>query len=263
MCSYRLLSDLLESDAIGGRRVFRLLLPEDRRGAVPLLILLHGVHGSETDWTDKGNLTAVITDMTMSGRMSPMAVLMPSDGLTGLGTGYLNWAEGGSHRYETYLLDELLPEVERRYEVGGTRRLRSISGLSMGGFAALGIGLRFPGRVAAASSLSGFFDARELAPLVGDETFNRMFGGSEEAMDRVSPLCMELRSPGGYPTLAFDCGEDDSYAGMNRELHRRLDSADIPHTYREYKGAHTWDYWSGRIGEHLALHDRVFRQVGS
>lgn len=257
--SFQFYSHIFHSKAIEGRRVYRIILPEQRSAnKLPLLILLHGVHGTETDWTEQGHLLAQVNELFHSGQIGPMAILMPSDGLTGIGTGYLNWAEGSSHLYEDYLLKELIPEVERRFEVGGKRSMRSISGLSMGGFAAIRFALAYPDHFTMASSLSGFFDVRELGNLVGPETYYQIFRGSTNSMDKVSPQIMEIRQSERLPELYLDCGTDDKYLSMNRQFHERLLSSNIPHNYEEHPGGHTWEYWGTHIKKHLLRHHHCF-----
>lgn len=257
----RLISDVFHSDTLGGRRVYRLLLPEPRPARkLPLLILLHGVHGSEIDWTEKGGVTPTLQAVTDEGHVGPMAVLMPSDGLAAIGTGFLNWDAGKPHLYEDMLLKELIPHVEQQWNVGGSATLRSIGGLSMGGYAAFRLALSYPEHFASASSLSGFFDVRELGELIGTADFERIFQGNRQRMDAVSPLTMALPTltPSAtsetIPSLYFDCGEQDKYIGMNRAMRSRLDSLAIPHLYKEHSGGHTWDYWKAHVREHLIFH---------
>jgi S-formylglutathione hydrolase FrmB len=57
-----------------------------------------------------------------------------------------------------------------------------------------------------------------------------------------------LASRDRLPPLRFDCGTEDTLIGVNRQLHQQLDEAGIAHTYEEFPGAHSWEYWN----EHLA-----------
>lgn len=261
MHSYRVHTELLQSEALDRRIGYRIALPEGQFAQLPLMVLLHGVHGSETDWTEKGGLAERLNELSAQGILSPMAVLTPSDGLTGIGTGYLDWIVGPPHSYQTYLMNELIPDAEKKFQAGGRRSLRSISGLSMGGFAAISLALRKPEQFAAASSLSGFFDVRDLARLIGRRHYAHVFDQDDARMDHVSPLTMKLPASEGLPYLRFDCGKDDRYAEENRKLHVRLEEASIPHDYYEYEGGHTWAYWRTHLAAHLAAHNRIFEQL--
>ncbi len=54
--------------------------------------------------------------------------------------------------------------------------------------------------------------------------------------------------------ITFDFGVDDELIGYNREFHDHLDTIGLEHTYLEYPGAHTWDYWDEHVPEALAQH---------
>ena len=49
------------------------------------------------------------------------------------------------------------------------------------------------------------------------------------------------------PALRFDCGEKDILVKYNRELHKKMESEGIMHTYDEFGGGHKWSYWSQHI----------------
>ncbi|OCT15218.1 hypothetical protein A8709_14040 [Paenibacillus pectinilyticus] len=260
----RLHSDMIQSEALGSRRVYRLLLPEPRPvGRLPLLILLHGVHGSEIDWTEQGQVMQSMQALLDEQKMGPMAVLMPSDGLTAIGTGYLNWDSGGPHLYEDYLLEDLIPHIEEKWNVGGTKETRAISGLSMGGYASIRLAFAHPARFASASSLSGFFDIQELGELIGSEDFSRIFQSDGNRTEEVSPLTMSIPPGKDLPKLKWDCGVEDRYIQMNRQLHERLEGDSVSHSYEEYPGAHTWDYWREHMKEHLIFHFNMMKESSS
>jgi enterochelin esterase-like enzyme len=140
-----MISSHIQSSILGDRRVYRILLPEQRASEpLPLFILLHGVHGSEIDWTEKADLVNTLKMLSDHKQIGPMAVLTPSDGLRGIGTGYLNWDSEAPDLYEDYLLKELIPLVEKEWKVGGERDIRFIGGLSMGGYATIRMGYNIP-----------------------------------------------------------------------------------------------------------------------
>jgi putative tributyrin esterase len=255
-------SHLLQSKALDGRRVYRLTLPDQpigRGSRLGLLILLHGVHGAETDWIDQGGLVESLDRLTTEGKIGPLAVLTPSDGLAGIGSGYFNWAMGKDHRYEDYVIEDLLTEVEEKWQVGGGREKRSIAGLSMGGFAAIRLSLKNSHLFGSASSLSGFFNASEFERLVGTKTYQQMFKGSVRRVQQHSPIYSNIPS-GSVPKLMFDCGISDAFIGQNRELHRRFIDLGISHDYVEHEGGHTWAYWQAHLADHLIFHEKYMKK---
>ena len=60
--------------------------------------------------------------------------------------------------------------------------------------------------------------------------------------------------------LLFDTGVDDAVGAVpdGRQFHEALTNRFIAHTYHEYPGAHTWQYWGDHIGEHINFHLKNF-----
>ncbi len=68
--------------------------------------------------------------------------------------------------YETYILQELIPDVQQRYRTIEARYGRAIAGLSMGGYGAIKFGLKSPYTFALAASMSGAFGITRLSDKV-------------------------------------------------------------------------------------------------
>jgi hypothetical protein len=84
----------------------------------------------------------------------PPALFVLPDASTRLGgSQYVN--SGALGRYEDHVVDEVLPEVERRYRTLAKPGGRAVAGRSSGGFGALHLAFQRPGLFAAVASLSG------------------------------------------------------------------------------------------------------------
>ena len=68
---------------------------------------------------------------------------------------YTNSTTKPNDRYESYILMELMPDVQRRYRTIEARYGRAIAGLSMGGYGAIKFGLKSPHAFVFAASMSG------------------------------------------------------------------------------------------------------------
>lgn len=144
----------IESQALQGNllgdpatRELRVYLPagynEGRR--YPLLVDLVGFTGSgqvHTNWRPfTENVPERLDRLIGEGKMPPVVVAFP-DCFTRLGGNqYVNSAAMG--RYEDYLIDEVVPFIERQLSCGGFGR-RGVFGKSSGGYGAIVHGMRRP-----------------------------------------------------------------------------------------------------------------------
>jgi S-formylglutathione hydrolase FrmB len=132
---------------------------------------LHGLWGRETDWTRQGALPAAADSLARLGRPE-LIVVMPD----GDDSWYTTWHALGNGdacradtarrepaatycvpwpRYDEYVARDLVARVDSAYRTRGDRAHRAVAGLSMGGYGAVSLALRYPDVFAAAASHSG------------------------------------------------------------------------------------------------------------
>ncbi len=235
----------LKSKALGQRCDISIHTPAGTAQTpnLPIVILLHGVYGSHWAWTLKGGAHKTNERLHALGEIPPMALVMPSDGLWGDGSGYLTHR---SQDFERWIVEEV-PAAARHAVVGCSENSPIfIAGLSMGGFGALRIAAKYPGKFTASSGHSSVTHFDQMRDFV--EEHPTSFTALEE--DR-SVLDQMLRHAGRLCPFRFDCGTEDHLIAANRGLHESLDAHKIAHTYREFPGGHTWDYWECHLEETL------------
>lgn len=211
------------------------------RKSYPVIYLLHGHGGDYSSWLAHTHLTSYMTDLDV--------IVVTPEGRDGW---YTDSATDENAKYESYIVKELIADVESRYRVIRDRSARAIAGYSMGGYGALKFGLKYPELFAFAGSMSGAFDA----PLRTDEaSITRTFGPSGDPVRGANNLATlaKQRSAATFPYLYFDCGREDPWLGNNRELNASLDSLGIKHDYHEMSGAHDWAFWDRRLPVVLQL----------
>ncbi|WP_080055518.1 alpha/beta hydrolase [Spirosoma aerolatum] len=218
---------------------------------IPVVILLHGVYGSHWAWTAKGAVHRTAQVLIDQGVIKPMLLVMPSDGLFGDGSGYV------PHRqedYEAWVIDDVIGVIREQFATVSTASQLFITGLSMGGFGALRLGAKYPHLFSAFSGLSSITHFTQLSQFVQD--FSAL---QEAAIEQDGVLDWMLTHKTSLPPFRFDCGTDDNLIDANRALHQQLLAHQIPHTYDEFTGGHSWDYWQEHIGQTL----RFFNQHSS
>jgi S-formylglutathione hydrolase FrmB len=216
----------------------------------PVLYLLHGATGSYLDWDEKSTLTEAL-----DGR--GMIVVMPDGGKYGW---YLDSPLVPESQYDSAIARDLREEVEQRFPARKDRGGRGIAGLSMGGHGALSLAAKHPELYGSASSLSGILD---IAAHPGKWQLDTILGAQPEHLDRwkqnsVYHLADRFTTAG--VALLFDTGVMDKTGAVEdaRKLHRKLEELGVKHTYREFPGTHSWDYWGKHITEHLDFHQQAF-----
>lgn len=226
----------------------------DRVTDLPIVILLHGVYGSHWAWALKGDAHRTAARLAAEGALPPVALLMPSDGLWGDGSGYLAHQ---AQDFERWIVEEV-PALAVEAIPGCTPRSPLlIAGLSMGGFGALRLAGKHPGRFVAAAAHSTMTDIAQFDGLVEDDRA----GWSGAEADRSVAAAL-LATRGQLPPIRFDCGREDPFIEANRTLHATLDTAGIRHRYVERDGGHEWSYWTVALEDTLRFFGRVLRGAG-
>ena len=98
---------------------------------------------------------------------------------------YTDSASKPSDKYESYIIKELIPEIDKKFRTLADRDHRVVAGLSMGGFGAVKYGLKYPEMFVLAGSFSGALGAATITekqfPGAIGKTIEAIFGpdGSE------------------------------------------------------------------------------------
>ena len=119
----------------------------------PTMLLFHGTGGRASDWLTMGDAASTLRDRRL-------LTVIPDVGFDGNGGGwFLDWVHQdtalGPSRWETYLIDELVPWVDDNLPTRGDRGGRAAVGLSQGGYGAMSLASRHPDMFTMAASFSG------------------------------------------------------------------------------------------------------------
>jgi S-formylglutathione hydrolase FrmB len=234
------------SSALQGRGDITFFVPPalPTAGETPLLILLHGSYGSHWAWSAKGGAHRTAKKLIDEGVLPPLVIGMPSDGLAGETSGYIAHDE---INFESWIVDDVLACASRIVPSVTSKSRLFISGLSMGGFGAMHLGCKHPQRFAGISAHSSVTDIstdRQIGPRTP-----RIHQRRTDLTLTVAHWATLHREQ--LPPFRFDCGTEDYMLAENRKLHDELTRADVAHTYEEFPGGHTWEYWERHIEDTL------------
>jgi enterochelin esterase-like enzyme len=220
----------------------------------PVVYLLNGYTGDETDWIQSGGMQRIVDHEIEQGNIQEMVIVMP-DGDDRL---YMNRTDG-TYPFEDMFMKELLPYIESHYRVRKGKRYTGISGLSMGGAGSLKLALKYDKHFGVCAAFSSAVFTEESVTAADQESMNGYISKAMPDMVNSKGKSRLNKSYEEYDVLHlaktkdiellktvkiyFDCGDDDFLTLGNAQLHKELLERKIPHEYRVRDGAHTWPYW--------------------
>ncbi|MBL8118436.1 MAG: hypothetical protein JNJ78_12980 [Anaerolineae bacterium] len=210
----------------------------------PVLVAIHGAAARENQWSELG-LLAAADEGFLSGVLPPMIIVMPYYGSIGNISTF-----PPDPSYETVVLDELIPAVDRDFCTWSDREHRAIGGISRGGMWAYIIAMRHPDVFGIVGGHSAYMP---------DNLF--------EVPSDFNPLELANNStllPDARLRMYIDNGAEDP-SGNNLQLFSsRLTGRGINHTYViNPRGGHDEAYWSSHVGEYLAFYGRNWPRSAS
>jgi len=234
------LSATVESFVLGFSTHVEVIFPQkqDAPKSEKVLYLLHGLTGDCTNWLYRSRIAKYAWERNY-------IVIMPE-----VQRSFYSDMTHGS-KYFTYVSRELPQICEHIFGIKHTRENTFVAGLSMGGYGAVKCGLSRPDFYAACASFSGAVDMKyrveeskrtgknqlpELAAILGEglvypDASDLFFLASEAVKQPVRPRVL------------VTCGDEDFLLEDNRRLDAHMKALNYGHTYMEWPGNHTWDFW--------------------
>jgi len=245
-----------DSKSLGTRRRMRVYTPPGYSTArkYPVLYLLHGIGGTDTEWTQACHANLIIDNLLAEGKIQPMVLVFPDGNssrtaadLAAAGSGVPAGQNpenrgaaapaGGAGRgpgmnmdawltpFENDLLKDIIPYIDSHYAVYTDRDHRALAGLSMGGGQTLNIGLVHP------------------------ETFAWVGGFSSAPDTRMPPasLVPDPSVPKQLKLIWLGCGNRDGLIRISQSVHQYLKQNDVPHIWHVDGNAHDTTEWDNNL----------------
>lgn len=227
------------------------VLPRGYQGSArrfPVLYLLHGHDGAHWNWMQRTNL------LDYTARL-PLIVVLPDAG----NSWYTNSVARPQERFEDYIGRDVPAFVDQHFRTLTFREARYVAGLSMGGYGALKLALKYPARFSLAGSFSGALTAaRDTSYPTLREAFGAVDNPSRAQNDLLS-LARDARVPDAL-YFYIDSGTADRVLPSNRELVKEMSARPLAYEYHEVPGVHSWEFWNRRLPIFLALvEERIAR----
>jgi len=257
----------LESKLMKREMPYRVILPanynapREKSTLYPTLYLLHGLTGRFDNWS-------TFSKIAEYSKTYGYIIVMP-EGKNGW---YSDSAKIPNDKYESYIVEELIPKVESDFRAMKTRESRAIAGLSMGGFGAMKFAMKYPDKFVVAGSFSGALRAAEWSETeltatrwkVLIDSISSTFGDSDGESRRSNDLfgivkaksATEVKS---LPFLYIDCGTEDFLVLENQRFAKLLLEKKVRHEFRQLPGRHDWKFWDAQIQEFLKVSKKFIK----
>jgi S-formylglutathione hydrolase FrmB len=287
-------SGIIESSALGVPKRFNIYLPDGYTESdlrYPVIYLVHGWGVTEDVWPSPD-----LKVQDVANRMNLQAIIVMPDGDRGV---YVNAVTPADYdaclneaapvrnareprqefcvrtsNYESYMLEDIIPYIDRTYRTIPTREARSLIGESAGGLAAMHLALRHKNLFSSSASHSGGLSMLYLPDgvvrtsiehLPGFEEWEAMFGLDINNWKAYDPYSLLDSLRPDELAIYFDSGTDDEFGfyQMALRFEQRLKELGLDGTFVSVPGGkHNDAFFGSRIPYSLEFHVEQFRKTG-
>jgi putative tributyrin esterase len=219
---------------------YRVILPASvpTGQKLPVVYLLHGGGGGFREWSNDSDVARFAE--------AGLLLVMPE----GANSYYTNSVEQPQDRYEDYIVNDLIADVESRFPAAGGRSNRAAVGISMGGFGAVKLALHHPDLFVFVGGLSSAIDvprrAFTIRRLRQSRHYESIFGssGSQTRRDNDPFVLARTANPEALPYFFLTCGEQEGLLPANREFAALLGQRHFKYEFHTVSGGHDWNQWN-------------------
>lgn len=220
-----------------------------------VIYLLHGLDGHYDNWSNKTKLAEYASKYNY--------IIVMAEGNNGW---YSDSISIPNDKYESYIIQELIPEIDKNFPTLSDREHRVIAGLSMGGYGSIKFGLKFPEKFVLVGSFSGALIATSILANPTNQWVSKsimsVFGEADNQSRKdndIYKIAKEIPSDKikTLPFIYLDCGTEDFLVQSNRDFMIQLTEKKIPHEFRQLPGKHDWNFWDSEVKEFLEVTEKI------
>jgi enterochelin esterase-like enzyme len=194
------------------------------------LVLMHGLGGSEKDWTSTGSAQYIADNLIAAGKVQPnFLIVMPDNCIPSISDGVSSF-----NSWNPDLLKGLVPYIESHYSVYTDREHRALAGLSMGGGQTYNIGL---------TNLDQFIYLGPFSPANDTDPTSKLF--PDDGAKAKADLKLILQTYGA---------NDSTYLKYGQAVKDYMDSKSIKNVWWVIANeGHSWNVWSYSLWNFLQM----------
>jgi len=218
-----------DSKTVGTKRKMQVYTPPGYSSGkkYPVLYLLHGIGGDETEWERFCTPDIVLDNLIADGKAVPMIIVMPNGRAqkNDRAVGNVFATAPAFAKFERDLLDDVIPAIESRFSTYPNRENRALAGLSMGGGQSLNFGLAHLDTFAWIGGFSSAPNTKPPAELVPDP----------------AAVTNQLK------LLWISCGNQDGLISISQGVHAYLKEKGVPHVWNVDGNTHDATEWRNNL----------------
>ncbi|MDZ8088511.1 MAG: alpha/beta hydrolase-fold protein [Nostoc sp. DedQUE12b] len=240
-----------DSQVMNASRTYGVSLPpgyeQNPKQRYPVIFLLHGGHGSPTDWfnQNKGQALKTLEQLYTTGKLPPSIIITPNGNDKRSSSPYRDpeYIDGPNGKVSTAIGDELVKVVQSRYRTINNPNFWAIGGLSSGGWGAINVGLHNLDRFSILFSHSGYFNDKS--------------GPANSPIFYIKTIPLQAQK---RLKIYLDSGTSDiEELGEAERFSKVLNQLKIYNLFRQFPGSHTWQYWRKHLADSLTFVGEQFR----
>jgi S-formylglutathione hydrolase FrmB len=234
------------SASLSREMTYRVFLPASIQAGqkLPIVYLLHGGGGDFREWSNDSDVSTFAE--------KGLILVMPE----AESSYYTNSVDRPKDRFEDYVVKDLVADVETKLPVDSSRR--AIAGVSMGGFSAIKLALKYPTLYRFVAALSPAIDVPSrpfsLKRISQYRYHASIFGdwGSSTRKDNDPFLLARKADPASVPFMFVTCGEQEGLLSSNRQFAALLAQRRFQFKFYAVPGGHNWAQWNAQVPEMFA-----------
>lgn len=251
----QLVQTTIDSKALAKTMKMTVYLPKqyNKNNTYPVLYILHGAGGNETNWMPGLGLNVKADELIDAGKIKPIIIVAPhydsSYGINAAEKPRVHMGDRMEGPYEDFLYGEVIAAVDAHFSTKKDRQSRYIGGVSMGGFAALHIALRHPESFSKAGGHSPALQTMR----TNEPVYKWLYPSTSERKARDPIMLAETARLDGLE-FYLDCGDEDSFSSPTRELADVLQRRNARLQYHDNPGKHNSAYTKAYLEQYLLFY---------
>lgn len=232
-------------------------VPENYQAVnLPVLYFLHGRSGNE-EILEQLKINEITAKLIKEKKINPMIIVCPNiDNSRGINSSNEYKEIQGKYGivnlglYEDYLINEVIPYIDKNYKTISNREKRYIGGISSGGYIALHNGLRHQDLF---SKIGGHMPAIDMSYADEDECYFE----NEEMWNKYDPITIAKNDEVKNIKIYLDDGNEDEgkfYLSCEK-LYKILKLKNVDIEYNLFEGHHDVKYVLSNLDKYLKFYN--------